>query len=298
MVETKLDNIQHIAVIGAGTMGNGIAQVCATSGYRVTLIDVSAEALARAQQTIAGSANKLHSKGQIDDSALDRALHGIQTAQAMTAAASADLVIEAINENPDLKAQTFKTLDETLRTGVILASNTSSISLTQIGAVTRRPALVVGMHFMNPVPLMKLVEIVRGYDTSDATIATITALARSLGKTPVEAADYPGFISNRILCPMLNEAVYALMEGVGTVEAIDTVMKLGMNFPMGPLTLADFIGLDVVLAVMDVLYDGLGDPKYRACPLLRKMVAAGHLGRKSGRGFYLYSAGKDPQPAA
>ncbi|MHB8626009.1 MAG: 3-hydroxyacyl-CoA dehydrogenase family protein [Aggregatilineales bacterium] len=296
-VDSRIDKIHHIAVIGAGTMGNGIAQVCATSGYHVTLIDVNAEALARAQKTIAASADKLHRKGRIDDAALDRALHGIDTAQAMTDAASADLVIEAINENPDLKAQIFKTLDEVARPGVILASNTSSISLTQIGAVTHRSTLVCGMHFMNPVPLMKLVEIVRGYDTADDTITTVTALARSLGKTPVEAADYPGFISNRILCPMLNEAIYALMEGVGTVEAIDSVMKLGMNFPMGPLTLADFIGLDVVLAVMDVLYDGLGDPKYRACPLLRKMVAAGHLGRKSGRGFYLYSADKDPQPA-
>lgn len=297
-IATSLETIKHIAVVGAGTMGNGIAQVCATSGYQVTLIDVSAEALARAQQTIAGSAQKLHSKGHIDAAALDRALHNIESTQAMSTAASADFVIEAINENPTLKARIFGELDETVRPGVILASNTSSISLTQIGAMTHRAALVCGMHFMNPVPLMKLVEVVRGYDTAVNTITTVTELARALGKVPVEAADYPGFISNRILCPMLNEAIYALMEGVGSVEAIDTVMKLGMNFPMGPLTLADFVGLDVLLAVMDVLYDGLGDPKYRACPLLRKMVAAGHLGRKSGCGFYLYSAGKDPQPVA
>jgi len=281
-------DIEHIAVVGAGTMGNGIAQVCATFGYRVTMIDVVPEQLEQAVASIKKSVEKLHSKGRLTDEQREAALTNITTATELAAAADADLVIEAVVENLEVKKRVFAKLDERTRPEVVLASNTSSISITELGAATDRPEQVVGMHFMNPVPLMKLVEIIRALQTSDETAAIAVALAETLGKTPVEAEDYPGFISNRILCPMINEAIYALMEGVGTREAIDTVMKLGMNHPMGPLQLADLIGLDIVLNVMEVLHEGLGDDKYRPCPLLKRMVAAGHVGRKCGRGFYEY----------
>lgn len=286
-----VDAIKHIGVVGAGTMGGGIAQVCATQGYRVTLVDVAPAALERALDGVKASVEKLHGKGRLTDAQRDAGLTHITPAGDLAALRDADLVVEAVSEDAALKRDIFAQLDALTAPHAILASNTSSISITAIAAATARPDKVIGMHFMNPVPLMQLVEIIRGLATGQETLDVVMALAVRLGKTPVEAADYPGFIANRILMPMLNEAIYALMEGVGTAEAIDTVMKLGMNHPMGPLALADFIGLDVVLSILEVLHEGLGDPKYRPCPLLRKMVAAGHLGRKSGRGFYEYGAG-------
>jgi 3-hydroxybutyryl-CoA dehydrogenase len=281
-------DIRTIAVIGAGTMGNGIAQVSAQTGYRVLMIDVDEQQLRRGLDNITRSATKLHEKGKLSDEQKRAALEGIQTSTDIGLAAEADLIIEAVFENPDVKKQVLRQLDVVARPQMILATNTSSISITELAATTQRPGQVIGMHFMNPVPLMPLVEIIRGLATSDETLDTIMSLTRQMGKTPVEAQDYPGFIVNRILLPMLNEAFYALMEGVGTREDIDTAVKLGLNHPMGPLTLADMIGLDICLNVLEVMHKGLGDDKYRPCPLLRKMVAAGHLGRKTGRGFYEY----------
>ncbi len=277
-----------IAVIGAGQMGHGIAHVFAQAGHPVTLIDVSADALAKARTTIGGNLDRQIKKGTLDAAGKDATLARLSESTTLDAAAHAALVIEAATERPDLKFKIFADLDRIAPADAILASNTSSISITQIAAKTKRPEQVVGMHFMNPVPVMQLVEVIRGHATSDATTTTVIEMAKALGKTPVEANDYPGFIANRILMPMINEAVYCVMEGVGTVEAIDTVMKLGMNHPMGPLTLADFIGLDTCVAILEVMHQGLGDPKYRPCPLLRKYVDAGWLGRKSGRGFYQY----------
>jgi 3-hydroxybutyryl-CoA dehydrogenase len=279
---------ERIAVLGAGQMGNGIAHVFAQAGYPVAMIDISKGALAKGRETIAKNLDRQLKKGAIQQADKEATLGRITDYDSLDAVKDAALVIEAVTENRELKVKIFAEIDAKAPVGAILATNTSSISITEIAGRTTRPESVIGMHFMNPVPVMQLVEIIRGIATSDAATAKVVELSKAVGKTPVEVNDYPGFIANRILMPMINEAVYCLMEGVGTAEAIDTVMKLGMNHPMGPLTLADFIGLDTCLAILEVMHDGLGDPKYRPCPLLRKYVAAGWLGRKSGRGFYQY----------
>jgi len=281
--------IQSVGVVGAGTMGSGIAQVFAQAGFRVWLVDVDRPVLDRAERSIAMSLAKFVEKGRVSAEERDAMMERVTTLTSIDTLAAADYVVEAIVEDARAKRALFASLDALVKPETILASNTSSISITTLGAATKRPDRVLGMHFMNPVPLMTLVELVRGQATSTESMQVAFELCAALGKTGVEAADYPGFIANRILMPMLNEAFYAVMEGVGTPEAIDTVMKKGLNHPMGPLALADFIGLDVCLAVLNVLHEGLGDPKYRPCPLVRRMVAAGHLGRKSGRGFYQYA---------
>ena len=280
--------IHRIGVVGAGTMGSGIAQVFAQAGFDVQVVDAAAGALDRARSSMEKSLGRFVEKGRLAADERDAIIGRISGATSIDALGDADYVVEAIFEDLEAKRGLFARLDQITRPHVILSSNTSSISITLLGAATTRPQKVLGMHFMNPVPLMALVELIRGQATSAESMLAATELCMRLNKTAVEAADYPGFIANRILMPMINEAVYALMEGVGTASGIDTVMKLGMNHPMGPLTLADFIGLDVCLAILQVLHEGLGDPKYRPCPLLRRLVAAGHLGRKSGQGFYKY----------
>jgi 3-hydroxybutyryl-CoA dehydrogenase len=284
--------MKNITVIGSGTMGNGITHTFAQYGFKVALVDINEESLKRALQTISNNLDRQVKKGAIDENAKSATLANINTFTNLnSAAANADLVIEAATENKEIKLNLFKQLSGLCGPETILASNTSSISITQIAAVTKDPSKVIGMHFMNPVPVMKLVEVIRGYATSDEVTDTVMELSRQLGKEPVEVNDYPGFVANRILMPMINEAIYTLHEGVAGVQEIDTVMKLGMAHPMGPLQLADFIGLDVCLAILRVLHDGFGNPKYAPCPLLVNMVMAGHLGVKSGNGFYKYTPG-------
>jgi 3-hydroxybutyryl-CoA dehydrogenase len=279
----------RVLVVGAGQMGSGIAQVCAAAGHAVLLNDVDASFVERGRATIARNLRRQVEKSRITEAQLKEIESRISPHTNLTKPLSADIAIEAASEDVRVKQRLFEELDRALPAQAILASNTSSISITVLGAATKRPENVIGMHFMNPVPVMQLVEVIRGLATSDETYAAVKQFAEGLGKTPVEVQDYPGFVSNRVLMPMLNEAMFAYMEGVGSAEAIDTIMKLGMNHPMGPLELADFIGLDTCLAIMEVLHDGFGDSKYRPCPLLRKMVAAGHLGKKTGRGFFNYA---------
>jgi 3-hydroxybutyryl-CoA dehydrogenase len=281
-----------VAVIGAGTMGNGIAQTFATCGVETFMVDVKQEFLDKGLATVHKSLARFVEKGTLGADAAGAAKARLRTTTDMGCLANVDLCVEAVTENLDVKTRVFQAADATLPATAVLASNTSSISITVLAAKTKRADRVIGMHFMNPVPLMKLVEVIRGNDTSDATTAAVLAWSKALGKVPVAANDYPGFVANRILMPMINEAAFALMEGVATREAIDEIMKLGMNHPMGPLTLADFIGLDVCASILDVLHDGLGDDKYRCCPLMRRLVHAGHLGRKTGRGFYDYTTAK------